>query len=142
MIENYMDYSPDLCMNIFTQGQKERMWKVLETSPRRKRLVANSTRCPILPSSEQLSVTVYPNPANGTEGNGDVTYVNVLLKDSQDVYLRVYDALGRIVYAEAYLKMRSRSLNFSNRPLKKGIYLVTVTTSGGERMTNRLVLIR
>jgi len=142
MIENYMDYSPDLCMNIFTQGQRERIWKVLATSPRRKSLVANSTRCQILPPSEQLSITIYPNPANGTNGNGDVTYVNVLLKDSQDVYLRVYDALGRIVYAEEYLNIRSRSLNFSNRPLKKGIYLVTVTTSSGEKMTTRLVIIR
>lgn len=142
MIENYMDYSPDLCMNIFTQGQRERIWKVLEASPRRKRLVANSTRCQVLPPSEQLSVEVFPNPANGTEGNGDVTYVHVRFKDSQDVYLRVYDALGRLVYAEEHLNMRSRSLNFSNRPLKKGMYLVTVTTSGGEKMTTRLVIIR
>ncbi len=34
-IENYMDYSGDLCMNIFTQDQKTRMRTVLESSPRR-----------------------------------------------------------------------------------------------------------
>lgn len=39
MIENYMDYSGDLCMNIFTQNQKERMYTVLEYSPRRKELL-------------------------------------------------------------------------------------------------------
>lgn len=38
MIENYMDYSQDACMNIFTQCQKERMRTVLNNSPRRKEL--------------------------------------------------------------------------------------------------------
>lgn len=38
MVENYMDYSYDGCMNIFTQGQKIRMLAVMEVSPRRKTL--------------------------------------------------------------------------------------------------------
>ncbi len=41
MIENYMDYTPDACMNIFTQDQKERMRVVLESSPRRKELLTS-----------------------------------------------------------------------------------------------------
>jgi PKD repeat protein len=36
MVQNYMDYSNDACMNIFTNGQKARMLAVLELSPRRK----------------------------------------------------------------------------------------------------------
>ncbi len=39
MVENYMDYSGDLCMNIFTNEQKERMRTVLENSPRRASLL-------------------------------------------------------------------------------------------------------
>jgi len=39
MFENYMDYTNDDCMNIFTQDQKERMLQVLRNSPRRKELV-------------------------------------------------------------------------------------------------------
>ncbi|MFW5762415.1 MAG: M43 family zinc metalloprotease [Cyclobacteriaceae bacterium] len=38
MIENYMDYTPDACMNIFTQDQKIRMQTVMEVCPRRKEL--------------------------------------------------------------------------------------------------------
>lgn len=39
MIENYMDYTDDACMNIFTQDQKTRMRTVLEISPRRNSLI-------------------------------------------------------------------------------------------------------
>ena len=38
MVENYMDYTDDGCMNIFTKGQKARMLAVIEISPRRKTL--------------------------------------------------------------------------------------------------------
>ncbi len=39
MVENYMDYSDDQCMNIFTEGQKTRMQVVIQNSPRRKSLI-------------------------------------------------------------------------------------------------------
>lgn len=39
MIQNYMDYSSDVCMNIFTLDQKGRMLTVLENAVRRKNLV-------------------------------------------------------------------------------------------------------
>ena len=42
MIENYMDYTNDACMNIFTVNQKERMRAVLAQSPRRKELISSS----------------------------------------------------------------------------------------------------
>ena len=31
MMENYMDYSPDSCMNMFTIGQRDRAWSFLNT---------------------------------------------------------------------------------------------------------------
>lgn len=42
MVQNYMDYSEDACMNIFTNGQKNRMLAVMEVSPRRKTLLQNN----------------------------------------------------------------------------------------------------
>ncbi|MEO5602847.1 MAG: M43 family zinc metalloprotease [Cyclobacteriaceae bacterium] len=38
MVQNYMDYTDDACMNIFTKGQKTRMLAVMEISPRRNTL--------------------------------------------------------------------------------------------------------
>jgi hypothetical protein len=43
-IQNYMDYTDDTCMNIFTQDQKDRMLAVLMNSPRRDDLLV-STVC-------------------------------------------------------------------------------------------------
>jgi zinc-dependent metalloproteinase lipoprotein len=39
-IENYMDYSADVCMNMFSADQATRMYTVMENSPRRNTLTA------------------------------------------------------------------------------------------------------
>lgn len=42
MVQNYMDYSDDACMNIFTLGQKARIRAVMEISPRRSTLISSN----------------------------------------------------------------------------------------------------
>ncbi|MEK6783252.1 MAG: M43 family zinc metalloprotease [Bacteroidota bacterium] len=48
MVENYMDYTNDACMNIFTKGQKTRIQAVIELSPRRKSLIDANLCSPIV----------------------------------------------------------------------------------------------
>ncbi|WP_343636461.1 PKD domain-containing protein [Fluviicola sp.] len=55
MVENYMDYTDDACMNIFTNDQKQRMRAVLEGSPLRLSLI-NSDAC-TPPNPSDASVT-------------------------------------------------------------------------------------
>ncbi len=47
MFQNYMDYSNDVCMNLFTQGQMSRMETVLQNSPRRKELLSSPAADPL-----------------------------------------------------------------------------------------------
>ena len=48
MPENYMDYTTDACMNIFTQNQKDRINTVMANSPRRASLKTSTKGNPIL----------------------------------------------------------------------------------------------
>ncbi|MGB1269388.1 MAG: M43 family zinc metalloprotease [Flavobacteriaceae bacterium] len=66
MVQNYMDYSDDSCMNLFTQGQKSRMRSVLEAGGSRRSL-ALSDKCG--------AVVVTPTCTDGIQ-NGDETGVD------------------------------------------------------------------
>lgn len=89
MVENYMDYSDDACMNIFTTGQKARMDAVMSISPRRASLL-NST----------VHLAPYPNliiseVMDGDESGGVPKYVEIHnagddTYDLSTVSIRVY----------------------------------------------------
>lgn len=55
-IENYLDYTDDRCMNMFTLQQKERMRTVLANSPRRKTLKDSPGLTPVVLIPNDASV--------------------------------------------------------------------------------------
>ena len=57
-IENYMDYTDDHCMNMFTQQQKLRMRTVLAHSPRRKTLSQSPGLQPVILQANDARIEV------------------------------------------------------------------------------------
>lgn len=123
MIENYMDYSPDVCMSIFTNDQKERMHAVLALSPRRAKMVEYSRF-----STTELVVEIYPNPVRET------LTANVFTPNYESYTVSVYNQKGQKVTADA---VNRAYLNVKNFP--SGLYYYKVTT-GNKTITKRFVV--
>ncbi|MCS7017879.1 MAG: M43 family zinc metalloprotease [Cytophagales bacterium] len=128
MIQNYMDFTDDFCMNLFTQCQAQRMRRVLEVSPRRRELVTSTVGL----EAEELraEVRVYPNP---TREN-----LTVEIYGAQPIAYRLYDIWGREVEAANWAAGYALSLSLSGKP--KGLYLLQVNTLGGGVIMRRVVI--
>ncbi|TDD99599.1 M43 family zinc metalloprotease [Flavobacterium cellulosilyticum] len=59
MIENYMDYTNDECMNIFTQNQKERIVVIMNNAARRSSLKTSTKGAAITLVSNDVEVKLY-----------------------------------------------------------------------------------
>ena len=70
MIENYMDYTDDTCMNIFTTGQKARITTVMNNSPRRASLKTSikDIAIPLFANDAEVKIEAYCSA--GTAGGG------------------------------------------------------------------------
>ena len=140
MIENYMDYTADRCMNIFTNDQISRMHTVLENSPRRKSLLTSpglNDPSPVtgIPEDHLKAIIVYPNPVsdkinitfNGGQviNKAEITLYNLLGKKLLSTY---YDKIltGKITLnlpttqeKILFLKLSSEKLNISRKLVLK-----------------------
>ena len=89
MVENYMDYTDDACMDTYTADQKDRMRTVMTLSPRRASL-ASSTKCQVAvgndagisainsPSGSICGSTVNPSVVLRNYGTTTLTSADIL----------------------------------------------------------------
>lgn len=86
-------------------------------------------------SSSTLSAAIYPNP-----NNGDMLNLNVTGLNSQDVFVKIMDGMGRVVYTERYAGQISLNTFVSfGQPLTAGIYMIEFI-SGNEKITQRMIV--
>jgi hypothetical protein len=82
-----------------------------------------------------VAANLYPNP-----NNGDMVNLNVSGIDSDNVFVRITDAMGRIVYTNRFAVEGSLNaiVTFAE-PLASGIYNVEFTVDG-QIMTERMIV--
>jgi len=124
MYMNYMDFTDDLGMHMFTDGQRDRMLALFAPGgPRNAILSSPAASAPAgQPSSAVAGNTVslmapslYPNPAS--------SYVSISLKDETQMgaLLQVYNQMGQIVLAT---RITSENFQLNISGLAGGLYFV------------------
>ncbi len=127
MIENYMDYTIDSCMNTFTLDQKARTRAVFELSPLRKRLIQNIAS---LPESPQLSTKIYDNPI--TDFLSGEILVNGVQKEIKIV---VTNQKGQEITSNSFNNRPSIKFNIDVSNMANGLYFMKVTTDNEKKST-------
>ena len=132
MYMNYMDFTDDVGMHMFTYGQRDRMRALFAPGGYRNPLLTSpaATAPPGEPaevlsrSGNFMAADIYPNPAS--------SYVSVSLKDPTEVgsLLAVYNLTGQIVLAER-ITQPTFQLNVSG--LAAGLYFIRLGNSDGQQ---------
>jgi hypothetical protein len=130
MIENFLDYSPDLCMNVFTQNQKERILRVLEVSPRRAELVMRSGEA--FRSAPTGDLIIGPNPTK------NFAKITVNYKDLSGLKLEVINVMGALMASATYTTS-GNTIMLDMRSVPNGLYFIRVSV-GQETQTVKLLV--
>lgn len=122
MVENYMDYSADGCMALFTKGQKARMYSYLNTTPSRMALKVSNVGCSTVGIQDLYQnfadyIFVYPNPTSSE------LHINITQFTTADLKCEIYNANGQFVKSIKQLEFQN-TIDLSD--LASGMYVVKV----------------
>ena len=123
MFMNYMDYTNDACMNMFTLGQKQRMLAAMNTN---RAALKTSTMCQIVSIDNidlQERITVYPNPSKGIF---TIDFTDVIM--DYNITISVYNAMGQLVYTEECADVQSEK-QIEIPSLTNGIYMLHINSA-------------
>ena len=117
---NYMDYTDDNCMNMFTAGQKAKMISVLNTT---RSAIKTSMGCAgtgIKPIENDFNVSLFPNPAS--------TYLQVIINNTSitNLQVSVYNVLGNLVQTNELTNDTTLDLS----TFADGVYFVELKSAG------------
>jgi hypothetical protein len=125
MVQNYMDYSHDSCMNMFSLGQKARMHSFLNSDPVRMALFNSPAGCSnavatAAPKSQDF--IVYPNPSTGN------VEISLLGQWSPLMVVEVVDLAGNVVYRS---KPEAGSFSVDLAGVAAGLYVLRIVSEDG-----------
>ncbi|MFT6760154.1 MAG: hypothetical protein ACJATS_001334 [Psychroserpens sp.] len=129
MIENYMDYAQDQCMNMFTQDQSDIMRSMLETA---RIDLADGSIPPTGIDFELVDaskISIFPNPTNGKfqiQFPSDLTLEN----------FQVFDLKGRLVIS---IVNQIENGQLSIESAKAGAYMLRLNFTEGTAVKRLLI---
>lgn len=133
MFMNFMDFTDDACMYMFTQGQKIKMRSLFAAGGARNSFL-NSTVCdspsvqggplPIDSAKSKITFSLYPNPAHN--------YINIESNNADDLVgktIKIYNVYGAEIISQI---LTSQKITIAIYRLPAGIYFLK--TGGGKEI--------
>jgi len=142
MFMNFMDLTNDACMNIFTQGQKQRMRSLFALGKARNSFLTSfgcdpgqASGGPLPTDSSETStapagISVFPNPATHSI---TVAPVGDFSLSNKTIY--IYNATGKLILSHRFY-FNTEKLDISG--LSSGVYIMAVG-EGKDRIKSKLV---
>lgn len=126
MYMNYLDYTDDACMSMFSAGQVAVMHAILDTV-RASILTSNGCRVPsgLANINAETFIDIYPNPGR------DNINLDMHLPSSTVLNVTACDNLGNAVFIMPVNKAGEQVLKIDITSLKPGLYILIVKTDEG-----------
>ena len=130
MWQNFMDYTNDSCMSVFTKDQRTRMETVLANSSRRKTLLTSNVCGTVGTVDFKMlqGINIYPNPAQ--------TVINIASETELPDSYTVFNSLGQVVASAQNVSDANLAINVSS--YANGIYFLKVD-KGSESKTIKFI---
>lgn len=138
MFMNFMDYTDDACMYMFTTDQTTRIQTAMTSGTYRKGLNASAAAlCTtgIIDNALSDNISLYPNPSTGD------LFMNVNLPNISSADVTIFNAIGDIVLQKRIGVSTNNEVKFDMNSRPDGVYIFQMKTFQGT-ITKKVVINR